>query len=187
MSSFKPAFSLSSFTFIKRLLNSSSLFATRVVLSAYVRLLVFLLEILLLVCASSSPALLMMYSASLETSRGRSGACHRYSGKRTCLPSRKCRRHGFDSGLGVGNGNPLQYSCLENSTDGGARQATVHGVTKSWTWLSMHAGKGMNASFKETTASIHFDLLMALIKAKKGINLLGGILNLIIEGKLSCL
>ena len=51
----------------------------------------------------------------------------------------------------------------------------------------MHAGKGMSASFKETTASIHFDLLMALIKAKKGINLLGGILNLIIEGKLSCL
>ena len=32
-----------------------------------------------------------------------------------------------------GNGNPLQYSCLENSMDGGARQATVHGVTKSWT------------------------------------------------------
>ena len=29
-----------------------------------------------------------------------------------------------------GNGNPLQYSCLENSTDRGAWQATVHGVTK---------------------------------------------------------
>ena len=37
---------------------------------------------------------------------------------------------------GEGNGNPLQYSCLENPTDGGAWWATVHGVTKSWTWLS---------------------------------------------------
>ena len=34
---------------------------------------------------------------------------------------------------GEGNGNPLQYSCLENPTDGGAWWATVHGVTKSWT------------------------------------------------------
>ena len=37
---------------------------------------------------------------------------------------------------GEGNGNPLQYSCLENSMDRGAWWATVHGVTKSWTWLS---------------------------------------------------
>ena len=36
---------------------------------------------------------------------------------------------------GAGNGNPLQYSCLENSMDGGAWWATVHGVTKSWTQL----------------------------------------------------
>ena len=33
---------------------------------------------------------------------------------------------------GVGNGNPPQYSCLENPMDRGARQATVHGVTESW-------------------------------------------------------
>ena len=32
--------------------------------------------------------------------------------------------------------NPLQYSCLESSMDRGAWWATVHGVTKSWTWLS---------------------------------------------------
>ena len=32
---------------------------------------------------------------------------------------------------GEGNGNPLQYSCLNNPMDRGARQATVHGVTKS--------------------------------------------------------
>ena len=37
---------------------------------------------------------------------------------------------------GEGNGNPLQYSCLENSMDRGAWQTTVLGVAKSWTWLS---------------------------------------------------
>ena len=34
---------------------------------------------------------------------------------------------------GGGNGNPLQYSCLENPMDRGAWQATVHRVAKSWT------------------------------------------------------
>ena len=34
---------------------------------------------------------------------------------------------------GEGNGNPLQYLCLENSMDREAWQATVHGVAKSWT------------------------------------------------------
>jgi len=33
---------------------------------------------------------------------------------------------------GVGNGNPLQYSCLENPMDRGAWWGTVHGVAKSW-------------------------------------------------------
>ena len=32
---------------------------------------------------------------------------------------------------GEGNGKPLQYSCLENPMDGGASQATVHGIAKS--------------------------------------------------------
>jgi len=34
-------------------------------------------------------------------------------------------------------GYPLEYSCLENSMDGGAWWVTVHGVAKSWTRLSM--------------------------------------------------
>ena len=38
--------------------------------------------------------------------------------------------------LGEGNGNPLQYSCLENSMDRGACWVAVHGVTSSWTRLS---------------------------------------------------
>ena len=36
----------------------------------------------------------------------------------------------------VGNGTPLQYSCLENPTDGRAWWAAGHGVAKSWTRLS---------------------------------------------------
>ena len=63
MLSFKPAFSVSSFTFIKRLFSSSSLSAIRVVSPASLRLLIFLPAILILPCASSSPAFLMMYSA----------------------------------------------------------------------------------------------------------------------------
>ena len=38
--------------------------------------------------------------------------------------------------IGGGNGNPLQYSCLENPMDGGAWWATVHEVSKSWAQLS---------------------------------------------------
>ena len=62
MLSFKPTFSLSTFTF-KRLFSSSSLSAIRVVSSAYLRLLIFLLAILIPAYASCSPAFLMMYSA----------------------------------------------------------------------------------------------------------------------------
>src|SRR5574337_1673597 len=57
MLSFKPTFSLSTFTFIKRLFSSSSLSAIKVVSSAYLRLLIFLPAILIPACASSSPVL----------------------------------------------------------------------------------------------------------------------------------
>ena len=60
MLSFKATFSLSSFTFLKRLFNSSSLSIIRVVSSAYLRLLMFLPAILIPACASSSPAFLLM-------------------------------------------------------------------------------------------------------------------------------
>ena len=52
------------------------------------------------------------------------------------------RDMGLISGLGrspgEGNGNPLQYSCLENSMDRGAWRALVHSVTKSWSQFSAH-------------------------------------------------
>ena len=58
-----PAFSLSSFTFVKRLFSSPLLSAIRVVLSVYLKLLIFLLTVLIPACHSSSPAFHMMYSA----------------------------------------------------------------------------------------------------------------------------
>ena len=63
MLSFRPTFSLSSFTFFKRVFSSSLLSAIMVVLSAYLGLLILLPSVLILACASSSPAFLMMYSA----------------------------------------------------------------------------------------------------------------------------
>ena len=61
------------------------------------------------------------------------------SGKEPACQCRRQKRHGFHPGLGRspggGHGNPLQYSCLENPMDRGAWQATVHRITKSWTWL----------------------------------------------------
>ena len=63
MLSFKPTFSLSSFTFIKRFFSSSLLSAIRVVSSAYLRLLIFLPAMLIPACVSSSPEFCMIYSA----------------------------------------------------------------------------------------------------------------------------
>ena len=63
MLSLKPAFSLSFFIYIKRLFSSSLLSAIRVVSSAYLRLLIFLLAILIPACDSSILAFCMMYSA----------------------------------------------------------------------------------------------------------------------------
>ena len=57
-----------------------------------------------------------------------------HSGKESPCQCRRHKRCGFNPWVGkipgVGNGNPLQYSCLGNAMDKGARWATVHGVTK---------------------------------------------------------
>ena len=67
----------------------------------------------------------------------------RYCKESTC----QCRRHrrlGFDPQVGKipwrKKWQPTQYSCLGNHTDRGAWQATVHGITKSWTPLRRHIG-----------------------------------------------
>jgi len=54
---------------------------------------------------------------------------------------------GSERSPGEGIGYPLQYSCLDNSMDRGAWQATVHGVTKSWTRLSSSAQHRLNDVF----------------------------------------
>ena len=60
-------------------------------------------------------------------SEGKASACN--AGDLGSIP-------GSGRSPGEGNGNPLQYSCLENSMDRGAWWATVHGVAKSRTGLS---------------------------------------------------
>ena len=80
---------------------------------------------------------------------------------------------------GEGNGNPLQYSCLENPMDGGAWLATVHRVTKSRTRLNdfthslIHNSTVKNCewskilSFYKLTSQLFF-LLMATFSKGRG-------------------
>ena len=105
MLSFKTAFSLPSFTFIKRLFSSSSLSAIRVVSSAYVRMLIFLLAVLIPACASSGLAFCMMYSDFPGGSDGKASVYN--AGDLGWIP-------GLGRSAGEENGNPLQYYCLEN-------------------------------------------------------------------------
>ena len=65
--------------------------------------------------------------ASLGGSDGKASACN--AGDQGSIP-------GLGRSLGERNGNPRQYSCLENSMNRGAWQGTVHRITKSWTRLS---------------------------------------------------
>ena len=60
-------------------------------------------------------------------SEGKASACN--AGDPASIP-------GLGRSPGEGNGNPLQYSCLENPMDRGAWRATVHRATKSWARLS---------------------------------------------------
>ena len=54
---------------------------------------------------------------------------------------------GLGRSPGEGNGNPLQYCCLENPMDRGAWYATVYGVAKSWTRLSNFTSSLYNKRF----------------------------------------
>ena len=71
---------------------------------------------------------MMIYlSERLCSSNGKEPACN--VGDQGSIP-------GLGSSSGEGNGSPLQYSCLENSMDRGARWATVCGIAKNRTQLS---------------------------------------------------
>ena len=72
--------------------------------------------------------------------RGCLGNSRWCSGKESACSAGDTREAGLIPGSGkspqVGNGNPLQYSCLGNPMDRGAWEATAHGAAKSQTWLS---------------------------------------------------
>ena len=57
------------------------------------------------------------------------------SAKEPTCQYKRHKRYRWGRSPGGGHDNPLQYSCLENPMDRGAWWATVHGVTKSQTWL----------------------------------------------------
>ena len=69
---------------------------------------------------------------------------------------------------GEGNGNPLQYSCLENSMHRGAWRPTVHEVTKSQIWLSYHTNTRGNSICR---GSLCFDNQTRICKKKACVKL----------------
>ena len=78
-----------------------------------------------------------------DSSDGKESACN--AGDPGSIP-------GLEKSPGEGNGSPLQYSCLEDSTDKGTCWATVHEVTKSRTQLSLHIWEKVMAPHSSTLA-----------------------------------
>ena len=73
----------------------------------------------------------------------------------------RLKRLGMHACIGEGNGNPLQYSCLENSRDRGAWWAAVRGVTQSQTWLKRLRSSSM--SIESVMPSSHLILCHPLL------------------------
>ena len=73
---------------------------------------------------------------------------------------------------GEGNGNPFQYSCLENPLDRGAWRATVHRVTKSQTRLSTHTH-----THTHTYIYAHTNIYMYLAQVKFPVSFLDQLIN----------
>ena len=79
--------------------------------------------------------------------------------KESICQCRRCKRHvglilRSERSPGERHGNPCLYSCLENSMDRGDWQATVHGVTKSQTRLSMHAYQVQLSKFRNLSRKL---------------------------------
>ena len=83
----------------------------------------------------------------------------------------------FYMNVGEGNGNPLLYSCLENSMDGGAWWATVHGVAKSQIrlrdftftlsilWHCLSLGLELKLTFSSPVATAEFSKFAGILSA----------------------
>ena len=113
----------------------------------YVTLFIFLKQVLYLQLNMEREALQGLCVHFSELPRSKTSHNHHVGlcvvhGKESNCQCRRPRDSSSFPGWGrppeIGNGNPLQFSCLGNSTDRGAWQATVHGVTKRQTQLSTH-------------------------------------------------
>ena len=80
---------------------------------------------------------LLMLNSKDETFKTLTDTWHGSDGKKSACNAKDLGSiPGSGRSPGERKGNPLQHSCLENSMDRGACWASVHGVTKSQTWLS---------------------------------------------------
>ena len=87
------------------------------------------------------------------------------SGKEsTCIAGNMRSVHGSGRSSGVVNGNPLQYSCLENPVDRGAWQAMVHGVSKTRTGLRDQSTSTAPEKAQHTPCCSHFSVTRLLSK-----------------------
>ena len=79
-------------------------------------------------------------------------------GKESSCQCRRSKRHRCIAWVGIspggGNGNLLQYSCLENPRDGGAWWAAVYGVAQSWTQLKRLSSSSSSSSRKWQPAPV---------------------------------
>ena len=84
-------------------------------------------------------------------------------GKESACQCKRCRRCGFNHWVRKipwrRKGNPLQYSCPENSVDRGAWQVIVHGVAKSWTQLSTGRKKDTRIKTDGLNSSLYLHYL----------------------------
>ena len=72
--------------------------------------------------------------------------------------------------IGEGNGDPLQYSCLENPRDRGAWWAAVYGITQSWTRLK-RLSRDLFKKIRDTKGTFHAK--MGSIKDRNGMDQIG--------------
>ena len=161
MLSFKPTFSLSSFTFIKGLFSELWLLCNTIVkISLHCPSILFPIYTLLQqlqhhwpFCGNDGkPNLKFLFLLLDEESQRRQwhltpvllpGKSHGWRSLVGCSPwghyesdtTEQLHFHFSLSCIGEGNDNPLQYSCLENLRDGGAWWASLYGVAQNRTWL----------------------------------------------------
>ena len=141
MLSFKPTFSLFSFTFIKRLISSSLS-----VPSAYLRLLIFLLAILIPAYASSSPAFFIMYSAYMLNKQGDS-----YTDLMLSFPNLEPVCHSMSSS------NCYFLTCIQISLEAGKVVWHSYLFKNFPHFVVIHTVKGFSVAVNEAEVDVFLD------------------------------